>query len=128
MMVLLDTHILLWAMLDDPRLPLSARTYLQDPRHQVWVSTVSYCEIAIKASLGRSGLSCSASEVASYVDRCGLPQLDLRPAHALMLETLPWHHRDPFDRMLVAQALAEPMRLITHDPLVARYSPTIIQV
>ena len=128
MKLLLDTHILIWAILNDPRLSAAARRLLDDPRNEVWVSAVSYCEIAIKRSLGRSRLACSTTDIADYVDQCGLPVLDLRPAHVKTLETLPWHHRDPFDRMLVAQALTEPMRLVTQDVAVVQYSDTIIEV
>jgi PIN domain nuclease of toxin-antitoxin system len=128
MRLLLDTHVLLWAMLDDPQLGAHGRTLIKDPHNEVWVSAVSYCEIAIKSSLGKSGLSCSTKTMSQYVSDCGIPVLDLRAHHAETLETLPWHHRDPFDRMLVAQALSEPMRLVTHDHQVIQYSDTIIEI
>jgi len=128
MMLLLDTHILVWALLADPALTVQARTLLTDPANTIFASSVSYCEVAIKRSLGRSGLACSAQDLAGYVSHCRIGVLDLRPAHVITLETLPWIHRDPFDRMLIAQALTEPMRLVTHDKTVARYSNTIITV
>jgi len=128
MMLLLDTHILIWALLDDPALTTQARALLQDPANTIHASTISYCEVAIKRSLGGSGLECSVRDLASYVSHSDIGVLDLRPAHAITLETLPWIHRDPFDRMLIAQALTEPMRLVTHDKTVARYSDTIMTV
>lgn len=128
MRLLLDTHILIWALLDDPSLSLSARQLIQDDSNVVYVSSVSFTEVAIKRSLGRSGIECSVQDIISYVNNAGCSVLDLQPIHAVVLETLPWHHRDPFDRMLIAQALTEPMRLVTHDSAVARYSDTIIKV
>jgi len=128
MKLLLDTHILIWALLDDLSLSTKARQLIEDPGNDTCVSSVSYVEVAIKWSLGRGGLSCSAHDLSKYVNRCRLKVVNLTPAHAYTLEGLPWHHRDPFDRMLVAQALTEPMRLVTHDAVVARYSETIIHV
>ena len=128
MKLLLDTHILLWAMLDDARLSGAARSLLEDPENEITVSVISFYEIAIKASLGKSGISCSTAQIIDYVRQAAVSVLDLRPAHAITMETLPWHHRDPFDRILVSAALTEPARLVTHDQALAAYSSTIILV
>jgi PIN domain nuclease of toxin-antitoxin system len=128
MNLLLDTHIVIWAILDDPRLSARARSLLTDPANTVWASAVSYVEVAIKNSLGRAGLGCTGADLAGWLRRSGTKELGMLPAHAATLESLPWHHRDPFDRMLVAQALAEPMRLVTHDERMAQYSTTVIVV
>ncbi len=128
MNLLLDTHVALWAITDDPKLPSLAREWISHPRNTVWVSAASLWEIAIKRSLGRGDMPVSAREALDYFQRAGYRILPIEPEHTLALETLPPHHQDPFDRLLVAQALTEPMRLITHDPQVARYSDTIVFV
>ncbi|MCL2783861.1 MAG: type II toxin-antitoxin system VapC family toxin [Propionibacteriaceae bacterium] len=128
MILLLDTHILIWALLDDPALSNQARRLISDPRNTKCVSSISICEVAIKHSLGPERLACSAGEIANYLDQCGLATLDFTPNHAVALETLPWFHRDPFDRMLLAQAITEEMRLVTHDSVLTQYSDTVIEV
>lgn len=128
MRLLLDTHILIWALLDHPMLSRSARALLGDPDNTIWISSISFFEVSIKRSLGRSGLQCSTAEVKQYVEQSHLGVLGLSARHACTLEELPWLHRDPFDRILVAQALTEPMRLVTHDDWVTQYSDSIIKV
>jgi PIN domain nuclease of toxin-antitoxin system len=124
--ILLDTHIALWAITDDPKLPAKARDLIVAPRNTVWVSVVSIWEIAIKHGLGRGDMPVSSMDALNYFRQAGYRFLGIELEHAAAVEALPSHHQDPFDRMLVAQALAEPMRLITHDATVARYSDTII--
>ena len=128
MRVLVDTHILIWAALDAPQLSQKARKIILDPDNSLWVSPISYVEIAIKRSMGKSGLGCSVRDIADYVHDSGIGAVNLSPVHAAMLETLPWFHRDPFDRVLIAQALSEPLRLMTHDAVMAQYSNTVIEV
>lgn len=128
MNLLLDTHIALWAITDHPSLTSPARDWIGNPRNTVWISTASLWEIAIKHSLGRGDMPVSAREALGYFQSAGYRILSIEPEHTLALETLPPHHQDPFDRLMVAQALTEPMRLITHDTQVARYSDTIVFV
>jgi PIN domain nuclease of toxin-antitoxin system len=128
MNLLLDTHIALWAITDHPSLSNRAREWIGHPRNTVWVSAASLWEIAIKHRLGRGDMPVSARQALDYFQRSGYRLLPIEPEHTLALETLPPHHQDPFDRLLVAQALTEPMRLITHDTHVARYSDTIVFV
>lgn len=131
MNLLLDTHIALWAVSGHKRLPARARDLISDPDNKITVSAASVWEIAIKHALKRSGVAAipvSAGEAVKHFGVAGYDLLPVSPAHALAVEDLPPYHSDPFDRMLVAQALVEPLRLLTHDPVVARYSDTIIQV
>lgn len=128
MNVLLDTHVALWAITDSPRLPGRAREMIESPRSTVWISAASLWEIAIKHGLGRGEMPVSSQEALRYFQESGYRFLPIEPEHAVAIEDLPPHHADPFDRILVAQALVEPMRLITHDRAVARYSDTIIVV
>ena len=128
MNLLLDTHVALWAITDSPKLPQRARDLIQAPRATVWVSAASIWEIAIKCGMGRGDMPVSGEDAVRYFQESGYRFLPIDVEHALAVESLPAHHQDPFDRILVAQALVEPMRLMTHDPLVARYSDTVIEV
>ena len=128
MNLLLDTHVALWAITDSPRLPVNARELILAPRTTVYVSTASLWEIAIKHGLGRGDMPVSAEEALRYFRESNYRIVPIEQEHAVAIEGLPAHHADPFDRMLVAQALVEPMRLMTHDRQVARYSDTIIAI
>ncbi len=128
MNLLLDTHIALWAITDSPKLPQKARELIQSPKTTVWVSVASIWEIAIKHSLGRGDMPVSSHDALRYFRESGYRLLPIEADHVVAIEELAAHHQDPFDRMLVAQALVEPMRLMTHDPMVALYSDTIIAV
>lgn len=128
MNLLLDTHVALWAITDSPRLPEKARELLVSPKTTVWVSAASVWEIGIKHSLGRGDMPVSAADALRYFQDAGYRLLAIDAEHAAAVEQLPPHHADPFDRILVAQALVEPMRLMSHDATVARYSDTIISI
>lgn len=128
MNLLLDTHVALWALTDSARLSKAARELIESPKASVWISAATVWEIAIKHSLGCGDMPVSAQDALRYFKEAGYRFLPIEPEHAAAVETLPAHHADPFDRILVAQARVEPMRLITHDPVVARYSDTIIEV
>ena len=126
MKVLLDTHILLWWMADDRRLPRSARIAIEDPANQIFVSIASLWETAIKFALKR--VVADPEALRDAAERDGFSLLHIEAKHCSAVARLPHHHNDPFDRMLVAQALAEPMRLLTHDAQLARYSDTVTVV
>ncbi len=128
MNLLLDTHIALWAITDDPRLPPKVRDLIQDTTTTVWISAASIWEIAIKRALGRGDMPVSSQDAVRYFKESGYRFLAIGIEHTIAVETLPAHHQDPFDRILVAQALIEPMRLVTRDALVALYSDTVIKI
>lgn len=128
MNLLLDTHVALWAITDNPKLSQKAREVIQSPKTTVWISAASVWEIAIKHSLGRGDMPVSSQDALRYFHDSGYRFLAVEAEHAVAVEELAAHHQDPFDRILVAQALVEPMRLMTHDPLVALYSDTIIKI
>jgi PIN domain nuclease of toxin-antitoxin system len=120
--LLLDTHVALWAVVDDPRLPAKAAELIADPANDVFVSVASLWEIAIKHALARGkphDMPISAREALGYFQAAGYVLLDVVSAHVIAVEDLPMWHADPFDRILVAQALAVPLRLLTHDTRVA---------
>jgi PIN domain nuclease of toxin-antitoxin system len=126
--ILLDTHIALWAIADSPRLPPRARELIASPDNAIWVSAASVWEIAIKHALGRGDMPVSGREAQDWFLQSGYRLLPIKAEHAAAVEDLPAHHSDPFDRILIAQALTEPMRLLTHDALVALYGDAIIRV
>ena len=128
MRVLLDTHILLWALTDDDRLPERARDTIADLDNTVHVSTACFWEIAIKRALGKRGMPVAPEPTLRWCYQAGYVPLAITAAHAVAIYALPPLHRDPFDRIMVAQALCEPMRLITHDAQVAEYDSSIVLV
>lgn len=126
MRILLDTHLMLWWLTGDRRLPKQAEQLIADSDNEVYVSAASVWEIAIKSALGR--IEGDVTEVEAALEPSGLVQLPINGKHAVQVSKLPLHHQDPFDRMLVAQSLAEPMRLLTHDRILERYGEMVILV
>lgn len=129
MRLLLDTHIALWALADSPRLSAEARRLIEDPDNRITVSAASVWEISIKHALARGGpndMPISGAEALDYCRLAGFEILPISASHAAAVEALPRLHADPFDRMLVAQAMDEPLRLLTADERVAAYSDSII--
>ena len=122
MNVLLDTHVMLWWFLDSARLHKKTRALLSDPEIDVFVSPVSAWEVAIKSALGRLDLPGSPSHyLPERIRRAGLTELPITIQHALGVESLPMHHADPFDRLLIAQAQSESLAIVTADPIFAKY-------
>ena len=128
MNLLLDTQVALWAITDNPKLSQKARDLIQSPKTSVWVSVANVWEIPIKHALGRGDMPVSSQDALRYFQESDYRLLPVEAEHVVAVEELPMHHQDQFDRILVAQALVEPMRLMTHDSLVALYSDTIIKV
>jgi PIN domain nuclease of toxin-antitoxin system len=120
--LLLDTHALLWWLDDDPRLGPKARQLIMTG--DVVVSIVSLWEIALKHGLSK--LAIAAEPVAHAIDRSGFATLDLARHHCFALARLPHHHRDPFDRMLIAQAQSEQLPLMTADHRMTPYTLTLL--
>lgn len=128
MRLLVDTHIVLWRMLADPRLPARAVALMDDGANRVEVSTVSVWEVAVKHALtraGSAGLPLSGSEFREELMKVGLNPMAISAGHAAALDGLPLHHRDPFDRLLVAQAKCEGMVLLTHDAQLSAYGDCV---
>ena len=121
MKVLLDTHLLLWAAGMPERLPAQARVLLERPETEPMVSAASLWEIAIKSGLGRIDFSVDPRLLRRGLLENGYSELDVTGAHATAVDLLPPIHKDPFDRILVAQAQIEGVTLLTTDEIVARY-------
>ena len=123
MRLLLDAHALLWWLADDPELQQGARVLIADPGNDVFVSAATIWEVAIKRALGK--LEAPAG-LASMIAEAGFLEAPVTAAHAEAAGSLEPHHRDPFDRMLVAQAQALEATVVTRDPVFARYGlPTV---
>jgi len=116
MRLLLDTHTLLWLVSDDPKLSRKGMKLLVDPENDLLLSPATYWELAIKISIGKYRLT---DPLANYIDEAvrlyGLNILSITPKHAEAIVQLPHHHRDPFDRMLIAQALVEEVAVVSSD-------------
>ena len=125
MKLLLDTHIALWLVRDAPELSAEARRLISGAE-SVFVSSVSMWEATIKVALGK--LPLDPARLESQLLAAGVQPLPLTWAHARALHGLPMLHRDPFDRMLVVQAMTEPLHLLTHDAALAAYSDLVILV
>ena len=123
MRFLLDTQVLLWALAEPRRLPAPVRRLMESGDAEFHFSLGSIWEIAIKRSLGK--LDFEPDLIADTAEADGHLPLPILREHLSLVARLPWHHRDPFDRLLVAQSLAEPMALLTADAALARYGPTV---
>lgn len=129
MNLLLDTHIAIWAVEDNPRLSSAARALVEDPRANIFVSAASLWEIAIKhAKHGANEMPMSARDALGFFQASGFEIVPVTAWHVLTLEGLARHHEDPFDRLLVATALTEPYRMITHDSRLAAYGAIVTLV
>ena len=118
MKLLLDTHIFLWALSEPNRLSQKQVNAVEDPTNTVYVSSISITEIAIKASLGKLELVFDPLDAA---EKSGFEMLDFSAKDALILKDLPFHHRDPFDRMLITQAISRKLIIATQDSLIDQY-------
>jgi PIN domain nuclease of toxin-antitoxin system len=128
MRLLLDTHLLLWAASEPDRLPAAARELVNDPQNQPIFSSASLWEVAIKRGLGRGDLRVDARLLRRGLLDNGYDELPITSEHAVSLDSLPPIHKDPFDRILIAQSMVEGITLLTADPMVAKYPAPIRKV
>ncbi|MEJ7732024.1 MAG: type II toxin-antitoxin system VapC family toxin [Polyangiaceae bacterium] len=128
MRLLLDTHVVLWAATDPDRLAPEARATLEDGVHDAMVSVVTAWEIALKQSLGKLELPKPAEEWLPLVlQRTGFELAEVGLLAALRVRSLPWHHRDPFDRLLVAHAMEGGYTVVTRDRALGRYGVPVLE-
>ncbi|OBZ93200.1 twitching motility protein PilT [Pararhizobium polonicum] len=127
MNLLLDTHVAIWAISSPEMLSSKIKAILRDPANQTYVSTASIWEISIKFMVGRDkAMPFSGYEAIRHFTNAGSRILDITAEHAAATEKVVTAHADPFDRLLIAQAITEPLALVTRDRNVAAYSPTFI--
>jgi PIN domain nuclease of toxin-antitoxin system len=123
--LLLDTHVLLWWLADDPSLGEEARAGISDPGSSVFVSAATVWEVSIKRALGKLE---APSDLLRQIEFNRFEPLSITVSHAYTAGALPRHHDDPFDRMLVAQAMMEGLTLLTRDPRMSRYGVETLAV
>lgn len=126
MQVLLDTHALIWFFNGDNSLSTTAKNLIENPASTCWVSIASIWELSIKTSIGKLQLSGKLAEVEGFITASGMQLLPISFEHLLRLQSLPFHHRDPFDRLLIAQALTEKLALLTRDAFFAAYEVPLV--
>ena len=126
MKLLLDTHAFLWFVAGDDRLSRKARRAMESADSELFLSAASVWEMAIKSSLGRLTLPAPVEKYVAGKLEGGFRMLPVEWTHAAAVEALPFHHRDPFDRLLVAQALAERLPIVTADPVFRAYHATVM--
>lgn len=125
MRILLDTHILIWALIGSRRLPKTAADAVADGGNEILFSAASIWEIAIKRQTRRIEFSIEAQRIADAAIETGFVELPVTSVAAAAVTELPLHHKDPFDRLLVCQALRQPARLFTVDPQLAPYGELV---
>ncbi|MGA7179633.1 MAG: type II toxin-antitoxin system VapC family toxin [Thiobacillaceae bacterium] len=123
---MLDTRIFVWWLASDRKLPKAAEPIILDPANEIHVSAGSVWEITVKSGLGQ--IQVDPALVVAAIAESGFQELPVTSRHAIEVATLPKHHRDPFDRLLVAQSRIEPMHLLTHDRQLAAYGSTVLIV
>lgn len=126
MAFLLDTHTLLWAILDDNKLSPSAKKHITDTKNICYFSIVSLWEITIKHSLGSLELNMSLDDCFNIITQTGFTELPIKRTHLTELDKLPYNHKDPFDRILIAQAIQEKLQVITKDEMISKYPVHVI--
>ncbi len=128
MKYLFDTHVAIWTLFDDPRLSQAARGILSDPGNEFLFSVCNIWEIAIKRGLHAPGFQHDPREIRQYLLRNGCEELTIQGRHAVEVASLPPIHKDPFDRILIAQAMVEGITLLTADAVIAQYPGPIRKV
>jgi PIN domain nuclease of toxin-antitoxin system len=126
MRFLLDTHVLLWALADPKRLPEPVFELIETTGNEILFSSASIWEIAIKSQLLRAEFGVDAETIIDAARETGFTELAVSAQHAASVAKLPLHHKDPFDRMLICQALTEPARLLTADRTLRAYSKDLV--
>ena len=128
MRVLLDTHIAMWTFFQQRRLSVKARSLIEDRQNSLIFSTASLWEIAIKRALGKREFQFDPRVLRRAMLDDGYEELPVRGQHAVEVDSLPPIHKDPFDRILIGQAMVEGITLLTADPMIARYPGPIRKV
>ena len=123
MKIIIDTHIFLWALAEPTKIERNKRTALETVANTIYVSSITIVEIMMKASLGKLAINFDPVEMAQ---KSGFELLDFSPQDALPLKEMPFHHKDPFDRMLIAQSISRKYLIMTHDSKFSLYDCKLV--
>ena len=126
MRILIDTHILIWHLEDDVQLSSYYGQLIEDRSNTVFVSIVSFWEIAINTSRGKLSLSKPIVDIVAQIERSTISILPINPRHTIQVSHLPFHHKDPFDRMIIAQALVDDLPVISSDRNFTNYGVELL--
>lgn len=126
MRALLDTHTILWFLENDSQLSHEAKKVIEDSSNEIFVSIASLWEVTIKKSLGKLNLSRETNEIAMHLEKLSIDVLPIKVEHLYALKEIPFHHKDPFDRILISQAIFEKMALVSKDDNMKLYQADII--
>ncbi len=122
---LLDTHTFLWFLTNDKQLPKPTAQKIKNLQNTCWISIASIWEIVIKANIGKLSLEFSLQEILDYIHRNQISVLPIELTHLLVLDKLPQHHKDPFDRIIISQTMAENFVVLSDDAMFKKYPVTI---
>ena len=128
MRLLLDTHIVIWSMIGSPKLSNEARTILENCENELYVSSASIWEVAIKHAASPDEIPVTPELMIRFCRESGIIELPISFEHSQNVDSLPKHHNDPYDRMLIAQAVTEDMRLMSHDHKLPPYGEMVLSV
>ncbi len=126
MRILIDTHILIWHLEDDAHLSLARSEIIADPDNEILFSIASLWEIAIKLSRGKLAISKSIDDVVAYIEGSTSILFAIAPEHLIHVASLPFHHKDPFDRLIIAQSLVENIPILTSDSNFSAYGVELL--
>ena len=126
MNLILDTHVLIWILEGNPKITHEIRTTIEDTQNHIFISQASIWELTIKISIGKLTLPISLSDLFFYIERSGWAILPIQNSDFLKLQNLPFHHTDPFDRIIISQCLNHDFNLITQDKSFKSYGITIL--
>ena len=121
MKLLLDTHAFIWFVENDANLPIKLKTQIEDTDNEIFISIVSLWEIAIKTSLGKLEMAIDLPTIINKIEENGFVILPIFPEHTVCVASLPFHHKDPFDRILIAQTIVEKLKIISKDGIFDSY-------
>lgn len=127
MNILIDTHIVIWFITNDTKLPKRLKRIIEDPNNKCFVSIATYWELSIKYSLGRLNLNSSIEEFFNIIKASGFDILPITLNHILQLTTLEHHHNDPFDRLIIAQSISENLSVVNVDNYFKAYKIQMVQ-
>lgn len=126
MKLLLDTHALIWYITDNSQLPGTTRQLIEMPENSCYVSVATYWEMAIKNSLGRLAFKASIATIFNIVEQSGFEILPIHVPHILKATSIPFHHDDPFDRMIIGQAMVDGLSIVTKDRKFPLYDVNVL--